>query len=496
MKKKLTVYFTSDIHGYLFPTDFIAPEAVPTGLFSMNFPKDGNTLILDGGDLLQGTPLTAYCVRNGWADPLADALNEKAYDFITLGNHDCGTGVWFLAEFLGKCRAQCLCANITGEDGSLPIRPWAVKIMENGLRVGVVGLSTEYVTRWEQPKDLAGLSIRPVLQAAREAVAELKKEMPDLIIGLYHGGLEKDPETGADRNPGENIGCILCEELPFDLFLTGHQHLIIPGTSWKGIPVAQPGSNGKYYIRADWEEGSGFSTVLLAPEKPAELTSPKIALLNTISAWMDAPVGRLSRALEAEDRVKMASGGSGIADFINLVQMDASGADLSCTALANSVGGFRKEVTVRDVLTSYPYTNTLVIRQVTGRVLRQALEKSADYFDRDPDGTLRIADQYLLPTPSHFNYDFFLGMDYVLALSKPRGERVVSMKFRGREIDPEDTLTLCMNSFRSSGNFGFDFYRDCPIVKEIRTEVSDLIIDYLGKHTLTEIPDAHPIRCI
>ena len=75
MPDRLTVYFTSDTHGYLYPTTFAddAPRAV--GLFAMRFPKDGNTLVIDGGDTLQGSPLTYYCHAEGLPMPCARAMN-------------------------------------------------------------------------------------------------------------------------------------------------------------------------------------------------------------------------------------------------------------------------------------------------------------------------------------------------------------------------------------------------------------------------------------
>ena len=62
-EKKLTIYFTSDLHGYIYPTDYRSREERDIGLFkcASQFRKDGNTLVVDGGDLLQGSPLGAYC---------------------------------------------------------------------------------------------------------------------------------------------------------------------------------------------------------------------------------------------------------------------------------------------------------------------------------------------------------------------------------------------------------------------------------------------------
>ena len=68
---KLTIYFTSDTHGYLYPNNFASKEPQHMGLLSMHFPKDENTLIIDGGDTIQGSPLTYFCRLNDLELPVA-----------------------------------------------------------------------------------------------------------------------------------------------------------------------------------------------------------------------------------------------------------------------------------------------------------------------------------------------------------------------------------------------------------------------------------------
>ena len=77
MSPLLTVYFTSDIHGYLYPTNFQNKEPQPMGLLSMRFPKDENTLVIDGGDMLQGSPLTYFGRSEGVDIPIARAMNAR-----------------------------------------------------------------------------------------------------------------------------------------------------------------------------------------------------------------------------------------------------------------------------------------------------------------------------------------------------------------------------------------------------------------------------------
>ena len=70
------------------------------------------------------------------------------------------------------------------------------------------------------------------------------------------------------------------------------------------------------------------------------------------------------------------------------------------------------------------------------------------------------------------------------------------MKRNGEDVQDEDELTLVMCDYRATGAGDFDFYLDCPRVKEIQTEVSELILNYLFEHPVVEIPESHPMKCI
>jgi 2',3'-cyclic-nucleotide 2'-phosphodiesterase/3'-nucleotidase len=188
----------------------------------------------------------------------------------------------------------------------------------------------------------------------------------------------------------------------------------------------------------------------------------------------------------------MALNGSSIADFFNTVQLWASGADVSCAALGNELRGFDSEVTVRDVVASYVYSNTLAVLEVTGVVLKLALEQCARYFAAADDGTVRIAESFLSPKVAHYNYDYFKGVEYVFDLLQPEGQRVVSLTRNGVSVAMDDKLTLVMCDYRSTGAGDFDFYCDCPRVRDIQTEVSELILSYLVEHPYVEIEATHP----
>ncbi|MBP3645916.1 MAG: bifunctional metallophosphatase/5'-nucleotidase [Clostridia bacterium] len=491
---KLTIYFTSDTHGYLYPNNFASKEPQHMGLLSMRFPKDENTLVIDGGDTIQGSPMTYFCRLNDRELPVAQAMNDRGYDYVTLGNHDFNNGPEYLRRHLQTLNAKCLCANVADQENRLPVVPSAVHTLGNGLRVGLVGIVTDWVNVWENPDNLVGLTISDPFEAAKKAVAELDA---DVIVGIYHGGVERDLDTGRLLSQtNENIACRLCEALNIDLLLTGHQHIAMVNQSWHGTHIVQTPCNAAAYVRVEMDEDGSFHSELCRVPDQAVLTQKEETLWNDVNAWLDKPIGRLSRDIWPEDKLTMAMNGSAIADFFNTVQLWASGADVSCAALGNELRGFASDVTVRDVVASYIYSNTLVVFEVTGAVLKTALEQCARYFAVGADGEIRIAQSFLRPKEAHYNYDYFSGVDYVFDLSKPEGERVVSLTRNGKSVEADEKLTLVMCNYRATGAGDFECYLTCPRVREIQTEVSELILNYLVEHPYVEIPDAHPQHTI
>ena len=488
MQTKLTIYFTSDTHGYLYPANYADKQPHPMGLLSMSFPKDGNTLIIDGGDTIQGSPLTYYCHSHGLPSPVPEVMNAHGYDYVTLGNHDFNQGQESLKAYLDKLNARCLCANVQNEH-DMPILPCAVHTLENGLRVGLVGLVTDWVNRWENPDNLKGITVSDPMQAAKEAVKGLEC---DVLVGVYHGGVERDLDSGRLLSEtDENIACRLCEEIGFDLLLTGHQHIPMAQKQWHGTHIVQTPCNAVSYVKVVMDEDGFHSEICSVPDH-AVLTAPQQQLWEEVNAWLDRPIGTLSRAIWPDEKLSMALNGSAIADFFNTVQLWASGADVSCAALGNEIRGFDSSVTVRDVVASYIYSNTLVVFDVTGAVLKEALEQCATYFDVDADGNVSIAEPFLRPKEAHYNYDFFSGVDYEFDLTKPVRSRVTRLERNGRPVAMDEHLTLVMCNYRATGAGDFECYLACPRVREIQTEVSELILNYLTKHPMVQIPQDHP----
>src|SRR5699024_616973 len=126
----------------------------------------------------------------------------------------------------------------------------------NGLRVGILGLTTKYIPNWEKEDHIKGMQFDDPVQTAEKWVKVLKEEEKvDVVVVAYHGGFERDLDTGEPSEvlTGENQGYQLCMEVDgidvlltghlcmevdgIDVLLTGHQHRQISGKEINGVTV-------------------------------------------------------------------------------------------------------------------------------------------------------------------------------------------------------------------------------------------------------------------
>lgn len=484
--KNLKLYFTSDLHGYVYPTDYMDKSEKNIGILNIinQFKKDGNTLIIDAGDTIQGSPFTNYLSNSEFdVHPIATIFNEGGYDYITLGNHDFNYGYDYLKSYLTNLNAKCLCANVVDKTSTLPILPYDIKTLENGLKVGLIGFTTDFINIWERSENLTNFNVNDTISSIKPYYEELKNKV-DVLIGIYHGGFEYDLDSHKKLSETkENIAYKICNELQFDLLLTGHQHMEIANIDLHGTHIVQTPHNGSKFIELNLEFdnnkiqniSSKLIDVVLNPNK--NMYDKFLPLEEKVQEWLDTPVGFLDTELQPTSHLDMALNGSYLANFINQIQLSESNADISCTSFANVIKGFDKNVTVRDILSTYPYPNTLVVFEVNRKYLKLALERCASYFDYQ-DNNITISDTFLKPKVEHYNYDYFANIDYTFDITKAVGQRVTSIIYKGKELDDNTTLTLVMNNYRASGAGGYEFYTECKTTKEILMEMPDIIIDY------------------
>lgn len=170
--------------------------------------------------------------------------------------------------------------------------------------------------------------------------------------------------------------------------------------------------------------------------------------------------------------------GSELADFINQVQLEYTKAGISCTSLANQVPGLPQRVKVRDILLTYPFPNTLVVLEITGKILKAALERTAEYFSVK-DGKIGISESFLRPKIEHYNFDFYSGVTYKISYNNPVGHRISNIKVHNKSINMKETYLICMNNYRASGAGGYEMYKECKVVKRYGKDMFEILLEYI-----------------
>lgn len=500
----MRIIFTSDTHGSLYPINYAQNCPENAGLFCVasQIEKDEETLIIDGGDSLQGTPLISYYIEHRSEydfHPIAEGFNEMKLDYYTLGNHDFNFGYDVILDYVLAMKGTLISANVVDKRGALGIKRSVIHTMPDGTRVGITAAVTGYVNVWEKDENLSELAVLdPVEELSKEY--QVLKDKCDITVCIYHGGFEEDLSTGKKLSETrENEACRISRELDFDILLTGHQHMSVEGVRICGTVGVQPPDKAARFCEVLFSRnGDSFDidTKLVDVKKPGEEYyrirrehSFMEPMNEAIEKWLDQPIGFLQNEILPEPKLEAALYGSRIASLFNAAQLDLTGADFSCTSLSNEALGLKREVSVRDVLGIYKFSNNLEVIQVTREVLRQALERCAEYFSyNERTGRIRISEQFLRPKVEHFNYDFYAGLDYEFDLSRPVGERVVRLrKLNGEELEDNATYLLVTSNYRATGTGGYECIGRCHTVSSTAEEMPEIIINYIKKNS--PVPD-------
>jgi 2',3'-cyclic-nucleotide 2'-phosphodiesterase / 3'-nucleotidase len=424
-------------------------------------------------------------------------LNKLAYDAAVLGNHDFNYGQEVLRQAIEESDFPWLSANVVKAKTDEPFygRPYLIKHFPGNLKVGILGLTTQYIPIWEHPRHIEGMEFLDVVETAKRWVKLLREqERVDVLILSYHGGFERDLETGepSEELTGENQAYRLCMEVEgIDVLLTGHQHRSIAGRSVNGVTVVQPGSQGRMLGKVTVElekrvEGWQIvrkDSVLLSAEQAAS-DSRIVDLIRSqeekTQVWLDKPIGKVRGDMRIYDPMAVRTKDHAIIEFFNKVQMEYAGVDISATALFDEASpGFSEHVTMRDVVTNYMYPNTLRVIRVKGKDIKDALEKSASYFATYSGGEIRINPAFTTPKPQHYNYDMWEGIDYKINISRPVGERVVQLNYKGKPLDMDREYDVVMNNYRAGGGGNYLMFKDKPIIRDVPVDMTELIAEYI-----------------
>lgn len=501
----ITILSTTDLHGNILPVDYYTnkPDArglakVATIIRAARKENPQGTLLVDSGDTIQGTPLEYVHNKmdNAPPDPMMLSMNALAFDAMAVGNHEYNFGLNVLNKARGEARFPWLSAN-TYKMGTneTAYQPYNVKEL-NGVRVGVLGLTTAGIPSWENKENYAGLEFREPVAEARKWVAILRtKERVDLVVVAMHMGLEEDLRTGEvtpGQAPHENEAVAIAEQVKgIDLILMGHTHRDVPDLTINGALLTQANAWGRHVARADvylerdekgrWRVAAKQARTLAVTDRTevdAEIAKLAEPYDRETQGWLARVIGESPAELSAE---QASFRDTAILDLIQRVQLEVGKADVSMVANFNPRARLPKgAVSVRDIAGLYIYENTLVVLEVTGQQLKDALEHSAKYFLPYAPG--KSAAELVDEKIPGFNFDIAEGVTYDLDITKPAGQRIQNLHFRGQPLNPAQKLRLATNNYRVNGGGGYTMYKGAPEVFRSTEEIRELIIDWVTEH--------------
>jgi len=466
----LVVAATTDVHGRARGWDYYTNAADTTrGLARVGTIVDSlrrgavSPIVVDAGDIIQGNLLSYVAARvdTTMANPVIEAMNAIQYDAAAIGNHEFNYGLPTLERAIRQAEFPLLAANAYTTAGKRAFRPWAIST-RRGVKIGIVGATTPGAMVWDRDNLAGKLVIRDIVPEVAAAVRDVRGTGAAVVIVVVHSGLNEPSsyDTAATNVGSENVAARIAHDVPgIDLIVYGHSHKEMADTVINGTLLMQPRNWASSVavahlglVRRDgrWRVASRRSSIVPAAghrESPAVIAVTQEGHRATLR-YATTAIGTTPVAWRA-DSARVVD--TPLIDFILETERSASGAQLASTAAfsldASLAAG---PITVARVAALYPYDNTLRAIRISGAQLRAYLEQSARYFRRTSDGRFGID-----PAIPGYNYDIVAGVDYTIDVSRPIGERIVSLTFEGRPVTPTDSFTMALNNYRQTGGGGF-----------------------------------------
>ncbi len=493
----LTLLYTTDLHGAILPFDFTKNQEAATSLANVytyvteaREENEGGVILLDAGDFLQGQPSIYY---SNFVDTISEHIQARTmeyvgYDAAAVGNHDIEPGAPVYDRVQEDFDFPWLAANaIDVRTGEPYFDPYTI-IERKGIRIAVLGMITPNIEAW-LPKYLwQNIEFADMVETAQKWVPIImKKEKPDLLVGLFHSGANYDAGGNTKDTYMNENGAIpaVMKVDGFDIALLGHDHQeiseVIKNDFGHDVVVldaqTQAGMMGRVDITmtgrpSDWKKTLTPSIVRMDSYPASEEYAKYFAQdIETVNDFVDSPIGMLTKDLSSKDALY---GPSMFMDLIHNAQLEATGADVSFAGVLSTNTVIPKgELTMRHLFSLYKYENLLYTMQLTGEEIDRFLEfgyanqynkmESADdhllKFKRDEQGNLEKNPRfgYTPATPS-FNYTSAAGIRYEVDVTKDEGDRVriISMS-DGQPFDNNKMYEVAINSYQASGGGGFMF---------------------------------------
>lgn len=481
----INIIETTDLHANMMDYDYYKnkPSAQiglvrDATLIKQLEKKYPNSLLVDNGDLIQGSPMGDYMadkgLKKGEVHPIYKAMNLLNYQVGNFGNHEFNYGLEFLKKAVDGARFPYINANIfDAKTGKHYFKPYLLKTYDfvdtdgqkQSITVGYIGFVPPQIMTWDK-KNLEGKVIaKSITETAKQLIPQMQKEGAQVIIAIPHSGLSAEPYKAL----AENSVYYLSKVKGIDAIAFGHAHAVFPSKDFADIPgvniekgtingvaAVMPGRWGSHVglmsltLNNDsgkWLVTDAQSESLPIYDKKAkkELVQADAEMRQTLEAdhqhtqdFVNRPIGRSNApmysylALVQDDPT---------VQIVNLAQMDyvkhfvEGDPDLDKLPILSAaapfkVGGRKNDpenyteveagqLTFRNPADLYLYPNTLVALKVTGKEVREWLECSAGQFNQiNPNST---KPQTLINWDGFrtYNFDVIDGVKYQIDVTQP-----------------------------------------------------------------------------
>ena len=492
----ITIIGTSDTHGNIWGYSYEdMKESTRDGLARVSTyvnqvrAENPNTILVDAGDTIQGTIMTDDLYSKDTANhPVPAALNYMKYDAWTLGNHEFNFGVDKLQSIIDQADMPVLAANIKNADGSYFTGAGYTIVERGGVNVAIIGVDTPNIPRWDGTKQgVDKLTFEPMADAVAECIKEIG-DKADVIMVSAHAGLEAEYST--DGSDAAKTILAKCPEV--DVLQMGHTHTTYINNDT--IPVGEAKNNAGDVVRydltlnADKEITSAtVETVSMKDVEPDQnlrnVPAIKEAQEKTVSFIQDNVLGHAAADFQPVNEIKGLPEGrlqdTAVIDLIGTVQLENSGADVTAVALFKDTSDLKKgDLNYGNMFDIYKFPNVLYTVKVTGAEMKAYMEWAAECWNQWQPGDINIS---FNPEKPGYLHDHFIGLNYEVNLSKPAGQRIENVTFKGQPLTDDQVLTLCVNDYRYTG------LKNEGIISgekewESSASVRDMLVAYLAEH--------------
>ncbi|MBE8596271.1 bifunctional 2',3'-cyclic-nucleotide 2'-phosphodiesterase/3'-nucleotidase [Xenorhabdus sp. BG5] len=481
----LRVMETSDIHGNLMDFDYFKDKTTEQfGLVrTVNLIKAAkaeatNAILVDNGDLIQGSPLADYMVakglKQGEIHPAYKLMNTMDYTVGNFGNHEFNFGLAYLKQAIAGAKFPYINANIidakTGKNYFTPyiIVDTPVKDREgkeHTIKIGYIGFVPPQITIWDKANLNGKVVVNDITETAKKFVPQMKKAGAELIIAIPHSGFSQDPYKAM----AENSVYYLSEVPGINAIMFGHAHGVFPGKEYtgikgvnvangtiNGIPAVMPGQWGDHLGVVDMviNNGSGEWKVesAKAEARPIYDKTHKKALVerdNKLASIIEKDhlgtrkfvskfIGKATdnmysylALIQSDPTVQIVNDAQ--VDYTKrFIQGDpnldglpvlAAAAPFKAGGRKNSPSDFveveKGDLTFRNAADLYLYPNTLVVVKATGANVVEWLECSAGMFNQIDANSTKPQELLNWEGFRTYNFDTISGVNYKIDLTQP-----------------------------------------------------------------------------